>query len=108
MKHLTRSMLLTGAVLFAVSVAQPSLASDSKDKPADSGAKRRVVYYITSRDVTGSNIPMVVRRYQGHNEALSSPLSVYSHARLEGTGASDVGAQLTKIDPAISAGRGLR
>ena len=64
----------------------------------------REVYYITKQVVTGSNIPVVVTRYQGHN-ITSSPFVSYDQTDIGVTGALDVGSALVSRDPAIMLAR---
>ena len=61
----------------------------------------RDTFYITNHVVTGSHLPVVVTRYQGHN-INSSPLVSYDQTDISTTGALDVGSALVSRDPAIS------
>ena len=85
--------------------AQSKTAAKHPAKTAVAAHSNREVIYITNRVVTGSNIPVTVTRYQGHN-ITSSPLVSYDQSSLADTGALDVGTSLTMRDPAISFGRG--
>lgn len=92
---------------------QASPGSSSAGNPASRGKTKarsvhaapaptnREVVYITSRDVTGSHIPLVVCRYNGRYNSLST-VAVYGRPDLDRTGQLDVGGELLQTDPAIS------
>ena len=67
---------------------------------------RRVVY-ITSREATGTHLPIVVGRYQGHYDSMA-PNAVYGRPDLDRTGQLNVAGELYQRDPSISSARGGR
>ena len=62
------------------------------------------VFYITDYTPTGSHIPQVVTRYEGHNYTFSSFTNgrIYSSEDIGLTGSLNVGSALRSLDPAIS------
>ena len=61
------------------------------------------IYYISTFTPTGSHIPQVRCRYEGHTYAYGSlPGSSYGSRDIGLTGALNVGAALNTLDPAIS------
>ncbi len=77
-------------------------AAATKAQPA------RQVVYITNQSATGSHLPLVVGRYNGHYDSMS-PTSVYGRPDLDRTGQLNVQGELAQRDPAISsAGNGMR
>ena len=120
-KHMKKQLvLLSLAAVFATpsfslfaddapTKASPSVASamrtvGGKQARVVATHQSRAVFYITNQVVTGSNIPVVVTRYQGHNTT-SSPLVNYDQTQLSTTGALNVGGALKTVDPAITFGR---
>ena len=67
-------------------------------------APQHETYYIMSRPMTGSNIPMVYRRYNGRIDSAASP-AVYGQSDLNRSGQLDVASELLMLDPAFTAGR---
>ena len=84
----------------------PQGAAKAQQDAAIARAERahKSVFYITSYTPTGSNIPQVVTRYEGHNYVFSS----FGHSRTYNaddiglTGSLDVGGALRSLDPAIT------
>ncbi len=64
------------------------------------------VYYLTNTARTGSNIPMVYRKYNGRIDSASNA-AVYGQTDLQRTGALDVATELYQLDPAFTS-RGRR
>ncbi len=105
----TIALLFAAAGLLSVPAAQatpydstdasvtPAHVKDSKSKPKQS------VYYITSVQATGSHLPLVVARYDGHYHS-QSPISVYGKPNLDRTGQLGVAGELNQRDPAITVG----
>ena len=76
--------------------------------PAQKNLPRRV-YYITNNTVTGSNIPVVYRRYHGHNEPIDSGMRQYdvlTAGDIGITGATDVSGALFSTETALTPGNG--
>ena len=76
--------------------------------PAQKNAPRRV-YYITNTIVTGSNIPVVYRRYKGHNEPIDSGMrqdDILTAGGIGITGATDVSGALFAAETAVTPGAG--
>ena len=66
--------------------------------------EHRAVYYISRYTPTGSLLPQVACRYEGHTSLTSSftPNKVYNAGDLNQAGALNVGEALNALDPAIS------
>ena len=119
MKHPLVLLGLAASLLFPLAVqADPESARTGDDvarakthkttvaASAHAPAARRVVY-ITSRSATGSHLPIVVGRYQGHYDSMA-PNAVYGRPDLDRTGQLDVAGELYQRDPSISSARGGR
>ena len=80
--------------------------AQARQKAAIARAKRehRAVYYVSRYTPTGSNIPQVACRYEGHTNLTSSfsPNKIYNAGDLSLTGAVNVGEALNALDPAIT------
>ena len=118
MKHPLVFLGLAASLLFPLAVqADPESARTGDDvaraktskttvASAHAPAAHRVVY-ITSRGSTGSHLPIVVGRYQGHYDSMA-PNAVYGRPDLDRTGQLDVAGELYQRDPSISSARGGR
>ena len=86
--------------------SHPQGADKARQDAAIARAVRahKCVYYITDYTATGSHIPQVVTRYEGHNIAYNSFTRgrVYSSDDIGLTGSLDVGGALRSLDPAIT------
>ena len=71
--------------------------------PAHASSARRVVY-VTNQTATGSHLPLVVGRYQGHYDSMA-PLAVYGRPDLDRTGQLNVAGELLQREPSISSAR---
>ena len=71
-------------------------------KPAPS--QDRVIYYVTAEPRTGSQIPMLYRRYNGRIDSASNA-AVYGSTDIQNTGTIDLATALSKLDSSISIGR---
>ena len=109
-------LLLSLAGSFALPAITHADTPEAKGKKADAAkrhvvavqaapARPRVIFYITSTPRTGSNIPMVYRRYDQRIDSASNA-AVYGLSSLESTGVLDVGTALSKLDSSITLGRG--
>ena len=103
---LTTSLLAQTANDSPRPASVPTGAAKARQNAAIARAVRehRAVYYISTYTPTGSHIPQVICRYEGHNVSIgnSSPGSVYGAKDIGLTGALNVGGALTVLDPAIS------
>ena len=93
--------------------AAPDTASVDAPKPAAKHVVKRstspkvATHYITTVSATGSHLPLVVCRYDGHTYS-QSPFAAYTAPQLDQTGQLNVGAQLAQRDPAISSSTSRR
>ena len=71
------------------------------DRIVQAPNSRRVICYITDTPRTGSQIPMVYRRYNGRLDSASNA-AVYGQSAIDATGTLDVGTALSKLDPSIT------
>ncbi len=65
----------------------------------------KAIYYYTNIVLTGSHIPVVIRRYKGQMEIVSGGMTqgtAYSVGDLGTAGTSDVGSALSRLDPSIT------
>ena len=116
---MTRSFLLLSIVMGLAASLSAQTANDthrpaSRPQGADKArqdaaiaravAAHKSVFYITDYTPTGSHIPQVVTRYEGHNYTFSSfsRSRIYSGEDIGLTGSLDVGSALRSLDPAIS------
>ena len=108
-KTILLSIVAGCLVLPAVTRADAPKAKDAKTRQSASTTvvappkRLRIVYYISDRPATGSNIPMVRRSYDGYVDNAASP-AVYGSTQIRETGALDVGTALYKLDPSFTAG----
>ena len=68
----------------------------------------QVIYYYTNVVLTGTHLPVVIRRYKGQLEVVSGGMLhgvSYSVGDLSTAGANDVASELAGLDPSISIGR---
>ena len=69
--------------------------------------RNRMIYYYTNVVLTGTHLPVVIRRYRGQLEIVSGGMLhgvSYSVGDLATTGANDVASELVGLDPAVSIG----
>lgn len=67
----------------------------------------RVIYYYTNVVLTGTHLPVVIRRYKGQMEIVSGGMLQgvsYGFGDLSKAGANDVAGELRGLDPSISVG----
>jgi len=116
-----KTLVLLG-VLAAVTVPLSAHADPESQRTGDSLARskgkthntaavartsRYQTVYITNKSVTGSNIPLVVGRYNGRYDSMA-PTAVYGRPDLDRNGQLSVGGELTQRDPAVSSVGGRR
>ena len=113
MKHL---LIALGALL---GLTIPLLAHAAPAPSVDSGRSshwlvhtetigygaNKAIYYYTNVILTGSHIPVVIRRYKGQMEIVSGGMTqgtAYSVGDFGTAGTNDVGSALSRLDPSIS------
>ncbi len=113
MKHLLTTLgALLGLTVPLLAHAAPAPSVDSgrsarwliHTETTGHGANR-ATYYYTNVILTGSHVPVVIRRYKGHMEIVSGGMTqgtAYSIGDLGTAGTSDVGGALSRLDPSIS------
>ncbi len=98
---------LMGSVAAKADPFNAKTASVPIKKKAAATRPLRQHIYITSVATTGSHLPLVVTSYGGDVHSNSSFIA-YSPPQLNQTGQLNVGAQLSRRDPAISSFGGIR
>ena len=107
MKKTLLLLALAGCVALPAVTHADTLATKSKKTTKTAAvvparaASNQIIYYLTPTPRTGSNIPMVYRRYGGRIDSASNA-AVYGQSELAKTGSLDVGTTLYKLDPSIS------
>ena len=67
----------------------------------------QTIYYYTNVVLTGTHLPVVIRRYKGQLAVVSGGILhgvAYSIGDLGNTGANDVASELAGLDPSITFG----
>ena len=113
MKQLFALLAVSAGLLTPLSVqANPDITprgvpvAQTNHKTHKSAAPKTTlpVYYITSYTPTGSHIPLVLCRYQGHYYPMNpfAPDAVYTQGDVGLSGSLNVAGALRTLDPAIS------